>query len=148
MNFKMWHEICSRKSSCGYCYSTCKLTHVKISFFCALRLHGSCIMSPVQTLCTVHAVHRRCFQTCLIRSRRRFLDPVIFSLILCGYFDVLKYLQTAHTERPHFLLPWHFFKRRAVWETESVKSTWQHVYSCICVQRSLLCVSFNSAIVL
>lgn len=41
---------------------TCKWTHVKISFLCALRLHGTCIMSPVQTLCTVHAVHRPCFQ--------------------------------------------------------------------------------------
>lgn len=99
-----WILRCDMKIAAGYPHVvtvTCKWTHAKISFLCALRLHGTCTMSPVQTLCTVHAVHRPCFQTCLIRSRRRFLHPVIFSLILCGFFDVLMYLQTlSHLKAP------------------------------------------------
>lgn len=130
--------------------STCKWTHVKISFFFCIEatrnFHNVTCANPLHRACSAPAVLSNMFNT-IQEEGPGFLDPVIFNLILCGFFDVLTYLQTAHPETPHFLLPWHFFKCRAVWETESVKSTWQHVYSCICVQRSLLCVSFNSAIV-
>lgn len=85
---------CDMKIAAGYPHvvtvSTCKWSHVKIwKVFCALRLHRTCIMSPVQTLCTVHAVHRPCSQTLLIRAKKRFLQHHSMWSIWCCHIHRL-----------------------------------------------------------